>query len=105
LISRLDDVALRDKFVKDCIGDAAQLVRQVRNEEKEKKNKRTKPNYNADFDAELLDENEEIQVRKTKKIVKRKDSATGEWIEDEIEVDEEVVIDKRTGKELRKREK
>jgi len=39
-----------------------------------------------------------------KKIIRRKDSKTGEWIEEEIEVDEMVVIDKRTGEVLRSKE-
>jgi hypothetical protein len=46
-----------------------------------------------------------IILRKVKKIIKRRDSKTGEWIEEEIEVEEEVVIDKNTGNEIRKREK
>lgn len=41
--------------------------------------------------------------RKVKKKIRRLNSK-GEWEEIEIEVEEEVVIDKLTGKELRKRE-
>ncbi len=39
-----------------------------------------------------------------KKKIRRLNSK-GEWVEEEIEVEEEVVIDKATGKEIRKREK
>lgn len=44
-----------------------------------------------------MEENQEIVIRKVKKKIRRKDSVTGEWIEEEIEVEEEVVIDKNTG--------
>ena len=63
-----------------------------------------KANYDPDFDPDLLDENHEIVIRKVKKKIRRRDSKTGEWIEEEIEVEEEVVIDKRTGEVIRKRE-
>jgi len=39
------------------------------------------------------------------KKVRRRCSKTGEWIEEEIWVDEEIVIDINTGNEIRKREK
>jgi hypothetical protein len=42
-------------------------------------------------------------TRKVKKKIRYQNSR-GEWVEDEIEVEEEVVLDKN-GKELRKREK
>lgn len=42
-------------------------------------------------------------TRKVKKKVRRLNSR-GEWEEVEIEVEEQVIIDKRTGKEIRKRE-
>jgi hypothetical protein len=37
-------------------------------------------------------------------MIKRKDSKTGEWIEEEIEVDELVVVDKLTGEVIRSKE-
>ncbi len=52
----------------------------------------------------MLEEGQEIITRKVKKKIKRLNS-NGEWVEEEIEVEEEVVIDKATGKEIRKREK
>lgn len=61
------------------------------------------PNYDADFDPNLLEDGQKIVTRKVKKKIRYQNSR-GEWVEDEIEVEEEVVLDKN-GKELRKREK
>jgi golgin subfamily A member 4 len=81
-MSRIDENLLKDKFVKDCVGDHQQLLRKINKEEKEKKQKKLKPGYNADFDLDLLDENEQVVTRKVLKTIKRKDSTTGEWIEE-----------------------
>lgn len=48
---------------------------------------RLKADYDAEFDPELLDENEMIVTRKVKKKVKRLNSR-GEWEEMEVEVEE-----------------
>jgi golgin subfamily A member 4 len=53
-ISRIDEQMLKDKFVKDCIGDHISIVKKINKEEKDKKLKKVKPGYNADFDIELM---------------------------------------------------
>lgn len=85
-----------DKFLKSILGDPVQMVKKIRQDEQKKALARQNPNYNSDFDINLLQENEEIITRKVLKKVKRKNSR-GEMVEVEIEVEEEVVIDKRTG--------
>lgn len=102
-MSKIDESMLKDKFLKDCIGDPIALIKQIKKEEKQKAAERAKPGYNADFDPNLLGENEMLITRKVKKKIRRLNSK-GEWEEVEIEVEEQVVIDKRTGKEIRKRE-
>ena len=62
------------------------------------------PTYNADFDPDCLNEDQEIVVKKVKKVIQRKNSK-GEIESLEVEVEEEVVIDKKTGQEIRSREK
>lgn len=94
---------LKDKFLKDVIGDPISMIKNIKKEEAQKALERQKPGYNADFDPNLLGENEMMITRKVKKKVRRLNSR-GEWEEVEIEVEEQVIIDKRTGKEIRKRE-
>lgn len=62
------------------------------------------PNYDPLFDPSNLNEDEKIVVRKVKKQVERQNSK-GEWVMEEIEVEEEVIVNSKTGEELRKREK
>ena len=53
-VSRIDEQMMKDKFVKDCIGDHVSIVKKINREERDKKLKKAKPGYNADFDVELM---------------------------------------------------
>ncbi|EGR29468.1 phage head-tail family protein, putative [Ichthyophthirius multifiliis] len=104
-MAKIDLEMLKDPLVKDCVGDGLLLVKNIKAEEKAKQQERlNNPNYDSEFDPELLEEGEKLIVRKVKRKVKRLNSK-GEWIEDEIEIEEEVIIDTKTGKELRSRDK
>ena len=60
--------------------------------------------YDPDFDPKNLNDDEQIVIRRVKKLIERQNTK-GEWVTEEIEVDEEVVINTKTGEEVRKREK
>lgn len=94
---------LKDSFFKSVIGDTVGLIKKIKQEEKEKKAQRANPNYDADFDPNLLEDGQKIITRKVKKKIRRLNSK-GEWVEEEIEVEEECVVDKY-GNILRTREK
>ncbi|KRX10902.1 hypothetical protein PPERSA_12026 [Pseudocohnilembus persalinus] len=103
-MSKIDANMLKDKFIKDALGgDPLAIIKNIKQQEKQKQLNRQKVGYNPDFDPELLGENEAIVKRKIKKKIKRLNSQ-GQWEEIEVEVEEEVVIDKLTGKQIRKRE-
>ncbi|EGR34049.1 phage head-tail family protein, putative [Ichthyophthirius multifiliis] len=102
-MSKIDNEYLKDNLIKQIIGDSFSFVKKIKQNEKLKKMIRENPNYDPDFDPNLLDEGQKIITRRVKKMV-RKQNSKGEWIEEEIEVDEECVVDK-DGNILRTREK
>lgn len=102
-MSKIDNEMLKDSFFKSVIGDTVGLIKKIKQEEKEKKAQRANPNYDADFDPNLLEDGQKIITRKVKKKIRRLNSK-GEWVEEEIEVEEECVVDKY-GNILRTREK
>lgn len=103
-IAKIDQSDIQDKFLSNVIGDTVKLLKNIKNEEKKKIQQQQQPDYNQDFDPQLLEDNQQIVVQTVKKKIKQKD-ASGNIVEDEIDVIEEIVIDKTTGKEVRKREK
>ncbi|CAK93569.1 unnamed protein product (macronuclear) [Paramecium tetraurelia] len=100
----VDDL-LRDPIFKQiCGSDIGAITRGVKKDEMTRKQKLAKvPFYDALFDPEFLNPDEKIVIRKVKKMVKRQKS-DGEWVEEEMEVEEEVVVNAQ-GEELRKRDK
>jgi adenylate kinase family enzyme len=56
------------------------------------------------FDVANLEPDEQIITRKVKRMVERMNSR-GEMVTEEIEVEEEVIINSKTGEEVRKRDK
>jgi hypothetical protein len=53
---------------------------------------RENPNYDADFDPNLLEDGQKIITRKVKKLVKRQNSK-GEWIEEVIILKNRLYLD------------
>lgn len=80
------------------------MTKNVKKDEQVRRQKLAKiPNYDPLFDPEFLNPDEKIVVRRVKKVVKRQNSK-GDWVEEEQEVDEEVVVNAK-GEELRVRDK
>ncbi|KAL4510825.1 hypothetical protein ABPG72_004979 [Tetrahymena utriculariae] len=105
VLCRFESDMIKDSLIKELCGqDATNLVKKIKQEQKMKEQERlNNPNYDQDFDPELLEEGQKIIIKKTKKKIQRMNSR-GEWVEEEIEIEEEVVVDKN-GNEIRKREK
>ena len=101
-----DSDIYRDPLFKNIIGgDLGSLTRQVKRDEQIRKAKTSKNKaYDPEFDSNNLEEDQKIITRKVLKVIERKNSK-GDWVFEEVEVEEEVVIDVKTGLEIRKRNK
>lgn len=55
-MSKIDNEMLKDPFFKSIIGDTVGLIKKIKQEEKDKKAMRANPNYDADFDPNLLED-------------------------------------------------
>lgn len=99
------DELLKDPLFKSiCGADLLTMTKNVKKDEQVRRQKLAKiPNYDPLFDPEFLNPDEKIVVRRVKKVVKRQNSK-GDWVEEEQEVDEEVVVNAK-GEELRVRDK
>ncbi|CAK85452.1 unnamed protein product (macronuclear) [Paramecium tetraurelia] len=100
----VDDLLKDPLFKQICGSDISAITRQVKKDELTRKQKLAKvPFYDPLFDPEFLNPGEKIITRKVMKLVKRQNSQ-GEWVEEETEVEEEVVVNAQ-GEELRARDK
>ncbi|CAD8132675.1 unnamed protein product [Paramecium octaurelia] len=100
----VDDLLKDPLFKQICGSDISAITRQVKKDELTRKQKLAKvPFYDPLFDTEFLNPGEKIITRKVMKLVKRQNSQ-GEWVEEEMEVEEEVVVNAQ-GDELRARDK
>ncbi|KAL4479494.1 hypothetical protein ABPG72_011816 [Tetrahymena utriculariae] len=102
-LSKIDNDMLKDPLIRAIIGDPVAMVKKIKQDEKDKQKLRANPNYDPDFDPNLLEDGQRIITRKVKKKIRRLNSK-GQWVEEEIEVEEECVVDK-FGNVIRSREK
>lgn len=102
-MSKIDNDLFKDPLIRSLIGDPISMIKKIKQEERTKGILRANPNYNPDFDPSLLEDGQRILVRKVKKRIRRLNSR-GEWVEEEIEIEEECVVDKN-GNVIRAREK
>lgn len=80
-IAKIDQSDIQDKFLSNVIGDTVKLLKNIKNEEKKKIQQQQQPDYNQDFDPQLLEDNQQIVVQTVKKKIKQKD-ASGNIVED-----------------------
>ena len=101
-----DGAMFKDPMFKNIMGgDIVSAMREVKKKEAVRAAKiKNVPDYDPQFDATQLEAEEKIIIRKVKKIIQRQNS-NGQWVDEEVEVEEEVVINTKTGQELRKRDK
>lgn len=105
-LTNTDSDLYRDPMFKNLLGsDVATIMREVKRNEQNRKAKMAKiPGYDPNFDPTQLEPDEKIITRKVKRMVERKNSR-GEIVMVEEEFEEEVVINTKTGEEVRKRDK